>query len=101
MVLPSSSSSFPQGYYYAAMWFGGVLYDDKSLDNQAFLELQFYPAPPVATGPNSGSRDCSKTGSFCYFPNSLTSNQWLACAVAWAINPCTSSDYAAYRYFVD
>jgi len=55
MVLPASSSSFPQGYYYAAMWFGGVLYDSKSLDNQAFLELQFYPASHVATGPNSGS----------------------------------------------
>jgi len=101
IVLPSSSSSFPQGNYYSAMWFGGVLYDDKSLDNQAFLELQFYPASPVATGPNSGSQDCSKTGSFSYLPNSLTSNQWFACAVAWAINPSTSAEYAAIALPVD
>jgi hypothetical protein len=101
IVLPSSSSSFPQGYYYSAMWFGGVVYDDKSLDNQAFLELQFYPASPVATGPNSGSQACSKTGSFSYLPNSLTSNQWFACAIAWAINPSTSAEYAAIALPVD
>jgi len=101
MVLPSSSSSFPQGYYYAAMWFGGVVYDNKSLDNQAFLELQFYPASPLVTGPNSGSQDCSKNGGYSYQPNSLTSNQWFACAIAWAINPNSSVEYAAIGLPVD
>jgi hypothetical protein len=101
IVLPSSSSSFPQGNYYSAMWFGGVVYDDKSLDNQAFLELQFYPAAPTATGPNSGSQDCSKRGSFSYLPNSMTSNQWFACAIAWAINPSSGAEYAAIALPVD
>lgn len=101
IVLPSSSNNFPQGYYYAAMWFGGVLYDSKSLDNQAFLELQFYPASPVATGPNSGSQDCSKNGGYSYQPNSLSSNQWFACAIAWAINPSSGAEYAAIALPVD
>jgi len=101
MVLPPSSSSFPQGYYYAAMWFGGVLYDNKSLDNQAFLELQFYPAAPVAAGPNSGSQDCSKNGGYSYQSNSLASNLWFACAIVWAINPSTGAEYAAIALPVD
>ncbi len=101
MVLPYSSSNFPQGYYYAAMWFGGVLYDSKSLDNQAFLELQFYPASPIATGPNSGSQDCSKNGGYSYQSNSLSSNQWFACAIAWAINPSSGAEYAAIGLPVD
>ncbi|MDA4119170.1 MAG: hypothetical protein OK436_01135 [Thaumarchaeota archaeon] len=101
IVLPSSSSSFPQGNYYSAMWFGGVVYDNKSLDNQAFLELQFYPASPTATGPNSGSQDCSKRGSFSYLPGSTSSNQWFACAIAWAVNPSSSAEYAAIGLPVD
>jgi hypothetical protein len=101
MVLPSSTSGFPQAYYYAAMWFGGVLYDNKSLDNQAFLELQFYPSPPTATGPNSGSQDCTKNGGYSYLSNSAGSNQWFACAIAWAINPSSGSEYAAIGLPVD
>ena len=101
LVLPESSSSYPQGNYYSAMWFGGVLYDSKSLDNQAFLELQFYPASPLVTGSNSGSQDCTRNGGFSYVTNGLTSNQWFACAIAWAINATTGAEYAAIALPVD
>jgi len=101
MVLPTSSSSNPQGNYYSAMWFGGVLYDTKSLDNQAFLELQLYPASPQATGPGSGVQDCSSGGGFSYAPNSLSSNQWFACAIAWAVNATSGAEYAAIALPVD
>ena len=101
MVLPSSSSSYPQGYYYSAMWFGEVLYDTKSLDNQAFLELQLYPDSPQATGPGSGVQDCSAGGSFGYSSNGLSSNQWFACAIAWAVNATSGAEYAAIGLPVD
>ncbi|MGI0079520.1 MAG: hypothetical protein ACRECH_07840, partial [Nitrososphaerales archaeon] len=47
--LPISAPSFPQGDFYIAFWVGGVVYDPSSLDNQAFMEFQFYPASPQYT----------------------------------------------------
>ena len=95
IILPSSSANYPQGYFYATFWFGGVVYDTSSLNNSAYLEFQFYPASPTATGANRGSQDCWGDGSFHYQANSLSSNQWFACAIVWAENPQTNVEYAA------
>jgi hypothetical protein len=84
----------PQGDFFAALWFGGTVYDPQSMDNQAFLELQFYPSPPQYTGPGSGSLDCLGNGAFnpVWHPGAST---WFACAVMWEINSA-GSEVAAY-----
>ena len=83
-VLPSSNSVYSQGDFYATIWIGGTVYDAASLDKQAFLEFQFYPAPPTVTGPNSGAQDCLANGAFNENWVAGT-NQWFACAVVWEI----------------
>ncbi|HLY77235.1 MAG TPA: hypothetical protein VKT21_05070 [Thermoplasmata archaeon] len=90
-TLPADGT-YTQGDLYATLWIGGVVYDSASLDSQAFLEFQFYPAPPAYTGPGSGAKDCLSGGEF--FPNyTAGSNEWFACAVVWQI---TSSENAAF-----
>lgn len=95
-VLPADGR-YPQGDLYATIWVGGVVYDLNSLNNQAYLELQFYPAPPTVTGPGSGAQDCLPDGSFnpTWNPGS---NQWFACAIVWQV---TSSENAAFAGPVD
>jgi len=84
ITLPSSNTNLSQGDFYATIWFGGTVYDPLSLDQQAFLEFQFYPAPPAYTGPNSGAQDCLANGAFNEAWTSGT-NDWFACAVVWGI----------------
>ncbi len=84
ITLPSSNTAYSQGDFYATIWFGGTVNDPLSLDGQAFLEFQFYPAPPAHTGTNSGSKDCLANGAFNEAWTSGT-NDWFACAVVWGI----------------
>ncbi|MCI4368135.1 MAG: PKD domain-containing protein [Thermoplasmata archaeon] len=86
MVLPADSSSYAQGNFYATVWFGGVVYDTASNGggNQAYLELQFYPAPPAYTGSGSGAQDCLSNGAF-YEAFSAGTNEWFACAIVWQL----------------
>ncbi len=84
--LPADGTTYAQGDFYATLWFGGTVYDTQSTGggNQAFLEFQFYPAPPASTGPNSGAADCLPDGAFApvWTPGS---NEWFACAVVWQL----------------
>ena len=91
-TLPADGA-YTQGDFYATIWLGGVVYDTASLDGQAFLEFQFYPAPPEYSGSGSGAQDCLPDGSF--FPNyDPGSNDWFACAVVWQV--IGSSENAAF-----
>lgn len=84
MTLPADGVARSQGDFYATIWFGGTVYDVQSLDTQAFLEFQFYPAAPFYTGPASGAKDCGPDGSF--YPNFVAgSNKWFACVIVWQI----------------
>jgi PKD repeat protein len=85
VALPADGPTFTVGDFLATVWFGGTVHDVDSLDAQAFLEFQFYPAPPVYTGSNSGVQDCTSDGSFdpAYTPGS---NEWFACAIVWQID---------------
>jgi hypothetical protein len=90
-VLPADGT-YPQADFYDTVWLGGAVYDAPSLDHQAFLEFQFYPAPPADTGTGSGTEDCQSGGVF-YPVFSAGSNEWFACAVVWQV---TSSENAAF-----
>ncbi|MGA7860273.1 MAG: hypothetical protein WCB19_00245 [Thermoplasmata archaeon] len=82
-TLPADGT-YTQGDFYATIWLGGVVYDAASYGGQAFLEFQFYPAPPEHSGSRSGTQDCLPDGSF--FPNYTPgSNEWFACAVVWQL----------------
>ncbi len=93
IVLPSDDgSTYAQGQFFATLWFGGVVHDANSTAGnlQAFLEFQFYPAPPVYTGPGSGASDCLPNGA--YAPNPTPgSNEWFACAIVWQLQRNGSS----------
>ena len=93
ITLPSSNGIYSQGDFYATIWFGGTVYDPLSLDQQAFLEFQFYPAPPTYTGANSGSQDCLGNGGFNEAWTSGT-NDWFACAIVWEVYQSTEQDAA-------
>ncbi|MGC2288509.1 MAG: hypothetical protein WA688_01450 [Thermoplasmata archaeon] len=83
LALPADGT-YPQADFYATIWLGGVVYDAASLNGQAFLEFQFYPAPPEYTGAGSGSEDCLPNGAF--YPNfDPGSNEWFVCAVVWQV----------------
>jgi hypothetical protein len=80
-ILPADGT-YTQGDFYDTIWLGGVVYDPSSLDSQAFLEFQFYPAPPEY--PANGASDCLTGGVF--YPNYTPgSNEWFACAVVWQV----------------
>ncbi len=85
LVLPPSNQFQSQGNFYATIWFGGVVHDVESLDQQAFLEFQFYPAAPGVTGSNSGLQDCLPNGGF-FYNFAAGGNQWFACAIVWELN---------------
>jgi hypothetical protein len=98
-TLPASNSKFQQGEFYATFWIGGVVYDPQSIDNQAFLEFQYYPVAPLFTGIGSGSKDCNAQG-YSFRSGSMTSNQWFACAWVFALAfNSTSNNYYEYIPF--
>ncbi len=66
-------------------WIGGVVADPKSLLEQAFLELQFYP--------NSVVSACTSDGNFVY---SYSANSYTACAPVWKVTP-NNNEIAAYN----
>ncbi len=86
VVLPADTAAMPQGNLYATFWFGGVVADANSTagGGAAFLELQFYPAPPAYVGSGSGHLDCLPNGAFNYVwtPGS---NDWFVCAIVWQL----------------
>jgi hypothetical protein len=88
-VLPADGI-YTQGDFYSTLWLGGAVYDPGSLDSQAYLEFQFYPAPPEYTGSGSGPNDCLPNGSF-YPDYTAGSNEWFACAVVWQVITSGSS----------
>ena len=100
IVLPSDDgATYAQGQFFATLWFGGVVRDANSTAGnlQAFLEFQFYPAPPSYTGPGSGASDCLPNGA--YAPNpSPGSNEWFACAIVWQLqlNGSSAVENAAF-----
>ena len=67
-------------------WIGGVVTDPHSLDNQAFLELQFYP--------NSITKGCAAGGGYnvAYAPNDYT-----VCAPVWEVSKTGNSESAAFN----
>ncbi len=69
-------------------WIGAATQDSHSLFGQAFEELQFYPDAMLA------SPYCGSNGSFftTHSPNTYT-----VCAPAWAVNPSTFTEYAAFN----
>ncbi|HEV2317053.1 MAG TPA: PKD domain-containing protein [Thermoplasmata archaeon] len=86
MTLPADGPTYAQGDLYATFWFGGTVYDTASTggSSQAFLEVQFYPAPPLYTGTGSGPKDCLPDGSFnANF--SAGTNDWFACGIVWQL----------------
>jgi len=86
VTLPADGATFTQADFYATIWFGGTVYDVASTNGggQAFLEFQFYPAPPASTGIGSGANDCLPDGSFNYV-YTPGSNEWFACAIVWQL----------------
>lgn len=67
-------------------WIGGVVNDPHSLDQQAFLELQFYP--------NSLVTNCNAGGAFSvnYVPGDYT-----VCSPVWEVSPHGSAESAAFN----
>src|SRR5487761_252893 len=100
-TLPSSTSSLPQGDFYITFWFGGVVCDPSSLDNQAFMEFQFYPTSPQYTGPGSGPKDCNSQGFFYSNSSGLNSNLWFACVFVFALNTTSYKEYVPYSAALD
>ena len=67
-------------------WIGGAVTDPNSLDNQAFLELQFYP--------NSYANNCAAGGGYnvSYVPGDYT-----ACSPVWEVSKTGNSESAAFN----
>ena len=67
-------------------WMGGVVTDPNSLDNQAFLELQFYP--------NSLVTGCTAGGGF-----NVTNvpGDYTACSPVWEVSKTGFSESAAFN----
>jgi hypothetical protein len=73
VVLPGDGS-FPVSATGPAFWFGGTVTDPKSLFNQAFVELQFYPDSLV--------KNCTPNGGFVV---SNAPNTYTACSPVWKL----------------
>jgi len=72
-------------------WVGAALKDTKSLDDAAFEELQFYPDSVLAPVNQDG---CTSGGG--YSPSEKL-NDWTVCSPAWAVNPSSFQEYAAFN----
>src|SRR5947209_11050335 len=71
-------------------WIGGVVHDPNSLDNQAFLELQFYPNSIVTNCTSGGGYDVS------YSPNTYS-----VCSPVWEVSKTGNSESAAFNAELD
>jgi hypothetical protein len=67
-------------------WIGGTVTDPHSLDNQAFLELQFYP--------NSITTGCTAGGGYNV---TYSANTYTACSPVWEVSKTGSSESAAFN----
>jgi hypothetical protein len=85
VVLPSDGQTAVDAVG-PTFWIGGTVSDPNSLDNQAFLELQFYP--------NSDLKGCAAGGGFnvVYAPG-----DWVACSPVWEVSKHGSSESAAFN----
>ena len=85
VVLPSNAATQVDSVG-PTFWIGGVVNDPNSLDNQAFLELQFYP--------NSIVTNCASGGGFnvTYTPGAYT-----ACSPVWEVSKHGNSESAAFN----
>ena len=67
-------------------WIGGAVTDPNSLDNQAFLELQFYP--------NSITTNCTAGGGYNV---TYSANTYTACSPVWEVSQDRPSESAAFN----
>jgi hypothetical protein len=67
-------------------WIGGTVSDPNSLDNQAFLELQFYP--------NSITTGCSAGGGYNV---TYSRNTYTACSPVWEVSKHGNAESAAFN----
>lgn len=67
-------------------WIGGTVTDPHSLDNQAFLELQFYP--------NSITTNCTAGGGYDV---TYSANTYTACSPVWEVSKTGFSESAAFN----
>ncbi|MDE1837896.1 MAG: PKD domain-containing protein [Euryarchaeota archaeon] len=96
-VLPKNGATLEQGDLYATFWYGGTVKDSASLNGVAFLEWQFYPLAPAATGAGSGTTDCGAGGNFN--GNYPSTDLWFSCVIVWEV--VGSNEQAAYAGPVD
>ncbi len=85
VILPSDGSTVVDAVG-PTFWIGGAVTDPNSLDNQAFLELQFYP--------NSYANNCAAGGGYnvSYVPGDYT-----ACSPVWEVSKTGNSESAAFN----
>jgi hypothetical protein len=67
-------------------WIGGTVTDPNSLDNQAFLELQFYP--------NSITTNCTAGGGYDV---TYSADTYTACSPVWEVSKTGFSESAAFN----
>jgi hypothetical protein len=67
-------------------WIGGTVNDPNSLDNEAFLELQFYP--------NSITTNCTSGGGYDV---TFSRNSYTACSPVWEVSKHGYSESAAFN----
>jgi hypothetical protein len=85
IVLPSNGS-VPVDAVGPTFWIGGAVTDARSLDDQAFLELQFYP--------NSIVTGCTAGGGY-----NVTSSPdtYSVCSPVWAVSKKGNAESAAFN----
>jgi hypothetical protein len=84
-VLPTNGS-MPVDSVGPTFWIGGTVSDPHSLDNQAFLELQFYP--------NSLLKGCASGGGFNV---TVDPGVYTSCSPVWEVSKTGNSESAAFN----
>jgi hypothetical protein len=84
-VLPSNGA-VPVDAVGPTFWIGGTVTDPHSLDNQAFLELQFYP--------NSITKGCAAGGGYNVV---VASGDYTVCSPVWEVSKHGNSESAAFN----
>ncbi|HZU14184.1 MAG TPA: hypothetical protein VFB58_15195 [Chloroflexota bacterium] len=85
VVLPTDGSTAVDAVG-PTFWIGGAVSDPNSLDNQAFLELQFYP--------NSITTGCTSGGGYNV---TYAQNVYTACSPVWEVSKTGNSESAAFN----